>query len=145
MSDSAALEAAISALEIGVFAQDGDGAFVSVGPVPDWMSAFARNPSFPFLGAFLGQARHFWSQPQTGRLTWGPGVELDALGQEFHFLVSAVSHPEHKLLIFELDRSAAPIRDVLQKVREQALARTGQPGPSIDDTDARGVDDTFLK
>jgi hypothetical protein len=147
--DFEALEAAVAALEIGVFRQDDSAGFVSVGRVPGWMSAFSRNPSFPFLGSFLGQARHFWSQPQEGRLTWGPCTELNERGEEFHFLVSAISLPSHKLLVFELDHAAAPMRSVLQKVREQALHQTGNqtqpPRAPSEDTDPLGGDDTFLK
>ena len=147
--DFEALEAAVAALEIGVFRQDDSAGFVSVGRVPSWMSAFARNPSFPFLGAFLGQARHFWSEPQEGRLTWGPCAEVNERGEEFHFLVSAISLPSHKLLVFELDHAAAPLRAVLQKVREQALNQAGNHAQtsrtSSDDTDRLGNDDTFLK
>jgi hypothetical protein len=144
MADPEALEAALAALEIGVFRQDDSGGFVSVGPVPGWMSAFSRNPSFPFLGAFLGQARHFWSQPQDGRLTWGPGVEVNERGEEFHFLVSAISLPSHKLLVFELDRAAAPMRAVLQQAREQALAAAQKPRSPSSDTDPRSGNDTIL-
>ena len=67
MADNDALSAALGALEIGVFRQDDGGGFVSVGPVPAWMAAFSRNPTFPFLGAFLGQARAFWREPQSER------------------------------------------------------------------------------
>jgi hypothetical protein len=123
MADNDALSAALGALEIGVFRQDDGGGFVSVGPVPAWMAAFSRNQTFPFLGSFLARAREFWREPQTDRLTWGPCAEMDTQGREFHFLVSAFSLPGHKLLVFELDRSAAQMRDVLQKARDQALGR----------------------
>jgi hypothetical protein len=144
MADPEALEAALSALEIGVFAEDESGGFVAVGPVPAWMSAFARNPSFPFLGAFLAEARQFWKAPQPGRLTWGPCAEVDERGGEFHFLVSAISLPARKLLVFELDRAAEPMRAVLQKAREQALAASQIPRPPSSDTDPRRGDDTGL-
>jgi hypothetical protein len=145
MADIEALEAALAALEIGVFAEDDSGGFVAAGPVPAWMAAFSKNPSFPFLGAFLGQARHFWSQPQEGRLTWGPAIEVNERGEEFHFLVSALSLPSRKLLVFELDRAAEPVRAVLQRVREQALTDAKRPQRSLGDTRPSGGDDTILK
>ena len=37
--------------------------------------------------------------------------------------MSAVSLPDRRLLVFELDRHAEPMRALLQKAREQALAR----------------------
>jgi hypothetical protein len=144
MADPEALEAALSALEIGVFAEDGSGGFLAVGPVPAWMAAFARNPSFPFLGAFLSQARHFWKEPQSGRLTWGPAVEVNERGEEFHFLVSAISLPSRKLLVFELDRAAEPMRAVLQKVREQSLAASEGARTFPSDTNPSLGNDTIL-
>ena len=144
MADNDALAAALGALAIGVFRQDDAGGFVSVGPVPAWMAAFSRNPTFPFLGSFLGQARAFWREPQVERLTWGPCAEVDADGREFHFLVSAISLPEHQLLVFELDRSAEPMRAVLQKARDQALGRSG--GATLADdvpTHSPGTDETL--
>ena len=128
-----ALQAVVSALEIGIFEQAPDGAFASVGTPPAWMAAFSRNPTFPFLGSFLAQARQFWSEPRADRLTWGPCAEVDPKGREFHFTVSALSLPDRKFLVFELDRSAEPMRALLQKAREQALGRKvalASPGPT---------------
>ncbi len=122
-----ALQAVVSALEIGIFEQTPDGAFASVGTPPAWMAAFSRNPTFPFLGSFLTQARQFWSEPRADRLTWGPCAEVDPEGREFHFTVSALSLPDRKFLVFELDRSAELMRTLLQKAREQALADS-RPG-----------------
>ena len=52
---------------------------------------------------------------------------------------------EGKLLVFELDRAAEPMRAVLQKAREQALNQPQPPRRSGDDTGPVGGDDTFLK
>jgi hypothetical protein len=133
MSDDA-LQAVVAALEIGIFEQGADGEFISVGAPPAWMAAFSRNPTFPFLGSFLSQARQFWSEPRADRLTWGPCAEVDPEGREFHFTVSAVSLPDRKFLVFELDRYAEPMRALLQKVREQALAQERTGKASLDDT-----------
>ena len=133
MSDDA-LQAVVTALDIGIFEQGADGAFISVGTPPAWMAAFSRNPTFPFLGSFLPQARQFWSEPRADRLTWGPCAEVDPEGREFHFTVSAVSLPDRKFLVFELDRHAESMRALLQKAREQALAaqHTGARPPDDD-------------
>lgn len=131
---SDALAAVVTALEIGIFEQGPDGGFSSVGTPPAWMAAFSRNPTFPFLGSFLPQARQFWSEPRADRLTWGPCAEVDPTGREFHFTVSAVSLPDRKFLVFELDRHAEPMRALLQKAREQALAREGPRDARDDDT-----------
>jgi hypothetical protein len=129
-----ALQAVVSALEIGIFEQTRDGAFASVGTPPAWMAAFSRNPSFPFLGSFLTQAQQFWSEPRADRLMWGPCAEVDPEGREFHFTVSALSLPDRKILVFELDRSAEPMRALLQKAREQALAHGRPAEPHSPDT-----------
>ena len=135
---SDALQAVISALEIGVFEQGPDGGFTSVGTPPTWMAAFSRNPTFPFLGSFLPQARQFWAEPRADRLTWGPCAEVDAEGREFHFTVSALSLPERKFLVFELDRHAEPMRALLQRAREQALAQGRSGESAADDTHDTG-------
>jgi len=129
-----ALQAAVTALEIAIFEQGPDGGFTSVGTPPAWMAAFRRNPTFPFLGSFLPQARQFWSEPRADRLTWGPCAEVDPEGREFHFTVSAISLPDHKFLVFELDRHAEPMRALLQQAREQALARERSGESRVDDT-----------
>ncbi len=82
----------------------------------------------------MPQARQFWSEPRADRLTWGPCAEVDPEGREFHFTVSALSLPDRKFLVFELDRSAEPMRALLQKAREQALARQTPGEARVDDT-----------
>jgi hypothetical protein len=142
--DATSLAAVVRALEIGIFEQGPDGGFASVAPVPDWMTAFSRNPTFPFLGSFLTEARDFWSEPREGRLTWGPCAESDATGREFHFTVSAVSLPDHRFLIFELDRNAEQTRAVLQKAREVILERereSASPRKPADDTGSGPIPD----
>ena len=135
---SDALQAVMAALEIGVFEQGPDGGFISVGTPPAWMAAFSRNPTFPFLGSFLLQAEQFWSEPRLDRLTWGPCAEVDPQGREFHFTVSALSLPDRKCLVFELDRHAEPMRALLQKAREQALAQGRSGESAADDTQDTG-------
>ena len=140
MEKADALAAAVHALDIAVFEQAPDGTFVSVAPVPAWMTAFSRNPTFPFLGSFLASARDFWAEPRTGRLTWGPCAEVDEAGREFHFTVSALSLPDHRFLVFELDHGAEETRAVLQKAREVILERqqasAAPPGAPPDTTGA---------
>jgi hypothetical protein len=139
-----ALQAVVAALEIGIFEQRPDGGFSSMGTPPAWMAAFSRNPTFPFLGSFLPQARQFWSTTHADRLTWGPCAEVDADGREFHFTVSALSLPDLKVLVFELDRHAEPMRALLQKAREQALAHGRGAEPHATDTVGTDPDPSLL-
>lgn len=129
------LEAVVRALEIGVFEQGADGEFTSVSPLPDWMRAFSQNPTFPFLGSFLNEARRFWSEPRDTRLTWGPCSETDETGRTFYFRVSALSLPDHKFLVFELDHHAEETREILQKAREVVLHRQRAAPRDLDSTD----------
>ena len=136
------LAAVVSALEIGIFEQGPEGGFSSVGTPPAWMAAFSRNPTFPFLGSFLLQAQPFWSEPRAERLTWGPCAEVDADGREFHFTVTALSLPDRKILVFELDRQAELMRSLLQRAREQTLAQGGHASAHADDTVGTDPDPT---
>ena len=132
--DAERLIAAVRAMDIGIFEQGPDGAFVSVAPPPEWMAVFSRNPTFPFLGSFLIAARDFWKEPRDGRLTWGPCAEIDASGQQFHYTVSALSVPDHKFLVFELDPNAVDAQAMLQKARDAILERHRPPARSTDST-----------
>lgn len=136
--DREALGALFLALEMGVFERDSAGGFVSVGPLPSWMTALVTGPSFPFLGSFLEEAREFWAVPRADALRWGPCTERDAAGQELHFTVAAVSLDVHKMLIFERDRSAETIRALLQHTRGKALAAASQRSPAADDPTRAG-------
>jgi hypothetical protein len=65
---------------------------------------------------------------------------VDEAGRQFHFTVSALSLPDHRFLVFELDHDAEQTRAALQKAREvileneQAAAATSRAAP--DTTDA---------
>jgi len=136
------LAAVVSALEIGIFEQGPEGEFRSVGAPPAWMAAFSRHPTFPFLGSFLAQAQPFWAEPRAERLTWGPCAEVGPDGREFHFTVTALSLPERRILVFELDRQAELMRSLLQKAREQSLSQAGQASTHADDTVGTDPDPT---
>ncbi len=62
-----ALQAVVSALEIGIFEQTPDGAFASVGTPPAWMAAFSRNPTLSVSGQ-LPCRRRGSSGPSRGRI-----------------------------------------------------------------------------
>ena len=50
---------------------------------------------------------------------------MNEVGREFHYRVLAVTAEAGQFLIFQLDSGADRMREVLQKVREQALANPG--------------------
>ena len=140
MAQQDVIEAVVGALGIGVFVETPEGRFESVGPVPAWMAAFGRDPTFPFLGSFLEQARRHWESPQATCLTWGPCAEVDQDGREFHYTVSALALPVGRVLVFELDLQAGQMRDLLQRVRTEALtAATAPPSPAGDEDTSPGL------
>jgi hypothetical protein len=51
---------------------------------------------------------------------------VDDNGQEFHYLVKAVTIGPRTYLVFQLDEAAERMRDVLQKVRSDALEQARQ-------------------
>ena len=57
-----------------------------------------------------------------GAQDWGPCAEVDDHGKEFHYKVTAVQAEERQSLTFQIDRDSDRMREMLQKVREKALA-----------------------
>ena len=53
---------------------------------------------------------------------WGPCAEVDEVGHQFHYKVSAVTMTGRHYLIFQLDPGADRLQTMLQKVRERELA-----------------------
>ena len=52
-------------------------------------------------------------------------MELNEVGREFHYRVLAVTAEAGQFLVFQLDSGADRMREVLQKVRQQALVNPG--------------------
>jgi hypothetical protein len=119
-------ELLLPALQIAAFERMADGSFRALAPAPAWFERLGRDGTFPFLGHILEEAVQFWSTRTDGVRQWGPCVEVNERGAEFHYRVKALTHGHHAFLVFELDEAAERIREVLQKVRSDALeaART---------------------
>ena len=111
----------LPALDLAVFERSADGTFSSVAPPPAWFGRLAADVTFPFLGHVLDEANRFWRRGVTGAQYWGPSVDADETGREFHYMVGAVTTQNRQFLIFRLDRESDRMRDVLQRVRENAL------------------------
>ena len=105
---------------------------------PEWFlvyspaeyAAFVKTspPSeFPFLGHILDEAEAFWISGEEGSRQWGPCVDLGEDGREFHYLVKALTANQRAFLVFQLDEGAERVREVLQKVRADALATPRKP------------------
>ncbi len=107
---------------VAVFERRPDGAFVSVTEPPPWFSAMKSDATFPFLGHILSEATEFWDRHVVGAQDWGPCAEVDDHGKEFHYKVTAVQAEERQYLTFQLDRDSDRMREMLQKVRDKALA-----------------------
>jgi hypothetical protein len=119
MSDP--IERLLQALDIAAFERSGDGLFHPLALLPAWFAHLGRDGTFPFLGHILEEAVAFWATRGEGLRTWGPCVEVNDAGAEFHYTVKALTLDGGAYLVFELDRGAEQVRDVLQKVRSDAL------------------------
>jgi hypothetical protein len=117
------------ALDIAAFVRDADGSFAIVSPVPRWFARLMGDATFPFLGHILEDARQFWDSGFHGFQEFGPSLEVDDSGREFHYKVIAVSAGTRQYLLFQPDPATDRMREVLQKAREQSL-RAGEDSRS---------------
>lgn len=120
MTDSI-LARLMPALDIAVFERNGDGSFRALAEPPAWFGGLGRSGTFPFLGHILDEANVFWATRADGVREWGPCVETSERGEEFHYKVKALTLGASQCLVFELDVAAERMREVLQKVRSDAL------------------------
>ena len=127
MSD-VTLNTLLPALDLAVFERRGDGSFKSIADRPAWFDRLVADPTFPFLGHILEEAKVFWNSGETGRREWGPVAEVDESGSEFHYKVTAVGSDARQLLVFQLDLGADQVREVLQKVRTDMLVAEQRAG-----------------
>ena len=128
MSKDAAVAALLPSLGIAAFEQNADGAFEPLAPAPAWFAGLGKDGTFPFLGHILEEAVAFWASRTDGVREWGPCADVDDNGQEFHYIVKAVTVGTRALLVFQLDEGAERMRDVLQKVRSDALEQAQRKG-----------------
>ena len=127
MSDAVAVVVLLPSLGIAAFEQNADGAFQPLAPAPAWFAGLGKDGTFPFLGHILEEAAAFWASKTDGVREWGPCADVDDNGQEFHYMVKAVTIGTRAFLVFQLDEAAERMREVLQKVRSDALAQARPP------------------
>jgi hypothetical protein len=116
----------LPSLGIAAFARNADGSFQPLAPAPAWFAGLGKDGTFPFLGHILEEANIFWTSKSDGMRTWGPCADVNDQGQEFHYLVKAVTIGAHAYLVLQLDDAAERMRDVLQKVRSDALEQASR-------------------
>ena len=117
------LKELIPALGIAAFERQVDGSFRALAPIPRWFERLAGDGTFPFLGHILEEATRHWNKGDAANpREWGPSAETDEAGHEFHYIVTALTLSGRNVLIFSLDAASDRMRQVLQKVRDQALA-----------------------
>jgi hypothetical protein len=116
------LKALMNGLGIAAFERRDDGSFVSLAPLPRWFARLAGDGTFPFLGHILDEAGRFWSKGEPMLQEWGPCAEVDEIGHQFHYKVTAVTMAPKHYLIFQLDPGSDRMQKMLQKVRNDALA-----------------------
>ena len=126
MTDQA-LARLLTALDIAAFERVQAGGFRPLAQPPAWFGRLSRDGTFPFLGHILEEAEAFWASRNEGARQWGPCAELAEDGREFHYLVKALTEDGRAYLVFQLDEGAERVREVLQKVRGDALASPQKP------------------
>jgi hypothetical protein len=136
MSDDL-LKALLPALGIAAFERHIDGSFRALAPIPRWFERLAGDGTFPFLGHILEEAVRYWNKGDAKPREWGPSAETDEMGREFHYMVSALTLAGRNVLIFSLDTASDRMRQVLQRVRDQALAAE-QRAERLKVTDSHG-------
>lgn len=120
----------LTALDLAAFERHAEAGFRPLARPPAWFARLSRDGSFPFLGHVLEEAQAFWQSGTNGVRVWGPSVEVGEDGREFHYLVKALNVNTRAYLVFQLDEGADRVRDVLQKVRSDALAAPRGNEPS---------------
>ena len=128
MTDS--LSTLLPALDIAVFERLAEGGFTSLAPPPRWFPLLSRDGTFPFLGHILEEAQAFWDSREDGVRAWGPCTGVEDGGREFHYRVKAVTVQARAYLVFQLDEGAEHLREILQRVRADALAAGQKPRTS---------------
>jgi hypothetical protein len=136
MSDDL-LKSLLPALGIAAFERHVDGSFRALAPIPRWFERLAGDGTFPFLGHILEEATRYWNKGDAKPREWGPSVETDEGGREFHYLVAALTVSGRSVLIFSLDTASDRMRQMLQKVRDQALAAEQREEKERKDREAR--------
>lgn len=116
----------LQAMEIAAFQRRSDGTFVQLAPHPPWFQRLIGDATFAFLGHILEEAVQFWAIGAPGRRDWGPCAEEDEAGREFHYKVTAVAATDGQYLLFQLDPESDRTREMLQRVRANALAAAYQ-------------------
>jgi hypothetical protein len=109
-------------LGTAAFRRDDDGTFIALAPMPEWLQRLTSDTTFPFLGHILEEAAAFWRRRTPGLAEWGPCAEVDEQGHEYHYSVTAIVDRSGEYLVFQIDRGADRMREVLQKVRSEALS-----------------------
>jgi hypothetical protein len=137
MSDEL-LKALMPALGLAVFVRRPDGSsFGPVAPLPRWFERLVGDGTFPFLGHILEEATRYWNKEDAKPREWGPCAEVDEAGHEFHYTVTAMTVEGRQYLVFQLDRVSDEMRQILQKVRDQALAAEQREEKERKDREAR--------
>jgi hypothetical protein len=121
------LKALLAAMAMAAFRREADGSFTPVASMPAWFGRLVRDPTFPFLGHILEDAADFWERGEDGFREFGPCADVNEAGREFHYRVVAVTASGVSYLLFRLDPDTERLRDVLQTVREKALAESTFP------------------
>jgi hypothetical protein len=114
-------------LDIAAFEREPAGGFRSLAPMPAWFMRVSRDGTLPFLGHILEEAHVFWDAAAEGVREWGPCADVDEAGKEFHYRVKALRVGASAYMVLQIDDGADRLRELLQKVRNDALIAARNP------------------
>jgi HD-GYP domain-containing protein (c-di-GMP phosphodiesterase class II) len=133
--DASLLNRLLSALDMVVIEQSGDGSFKILGSPPDWFKhlfhqvklggkRFTIEDELSFLGSFVTDAAEFWRLQQAGQILWsGPWEETLESGEDATFEAGAICLEGRNILIVRLlSHIGMADRQVLQKAKEHLLS-----------------------
>ncbi len=114
-----------------LFARESETGFVPVGVVPEWFRHLCPAATagqtidlashIPFLESFLPEAQNCWAGEESDRVRSGLCAETDEFGNEYFYEMSALKAGGCQVILFELRKDAAEIRETLQKARQNVL------------------------
>ena len=126
-----ALDELLRSLEIALVTPDGRGGYVLREPAPSWCGrAFTPDDAArpfversEFLRHFIEDAERFWAEGRTGALSSGEWSEIDARGQEWRLVATALTldRGANALVIRHVREDAERQRRLLQTARERSL------------------------
>ncbi len=117
----------LPAMDIAAFKRAPDGSFRADCAAAAMVRSARRRHDVPVSRPYPRGGDDVLAEVRPGSREWGPCVEENEVGREFHYRVLAVTAEAGQFLVFQLDSGADRMREVLQKVRRAGAGRSRRP------------------